>query len=169
MQYRGGARKIARLGVCLVAVSAVLGIVLPAEAAAGEDAPPGYGYFSVQLTGREVPGGGSDGHGYARLDLDPDHETACFVINWRRVEGAVTAFHLHAGRRGSEGPRWIDFFNGKHVDGRRNTVTGCVHVDGSRGLSPRDKIQAVIHDPSGFYVSLHSTEFEEGALRGQLG
>ncbi|MGH3823332.1 MAG: CHRD domain-containing protein [Pseudonocardiaceae bacterium] len=139
-------------------------------AAAGEDGRPGYGYFSVQLTGREVPGGGdSDGQGYVRLDLDPEHETACFVTKWRRVNGAVTAFRLHAGHRGSVGPRRIDFFNGKHFDGRQNTVTGCVHVDGSPGMSSREKIEAVIRNPSGFYLSLHSTEFEDGAIRGQLG
>jgi hypothetical protein len=169
MQYRGVARRVRLIGLCLALVSSILGIALPAVAEAGEDSPPGYGYFSVQLTGREVPGGGDpEGSSYVRLDLDPAHETACFVSSWKRVDGAVTAFHLHAGRRGSEGPRWIDFFNGKHFDGARNTVSGCVHVAGSRGMSPRDKIESVIHDPSGFYLNLHSTKFEDGAIRGQL-
>lgn len=168
MQYRGGARRIGRIGACLVLVSSILGIALPA--AAGEEGPPGYGYFSVQLTGRQVQGGGdSDGQGDVRLDLDPANDTACFVIKWKRVEGAVTAFRLYAGPRGSEGPRRIDFFNGKRFGGERNTVTGCVQVDGSRGMSPRDKIESIIRNPSGFYVSLHSTAFEDGAIRGQLG
>ena len=170
MQYRGGARRIGRIGACLALVSSVLGLALPSVAAAGENSPPGYGYFSVQLTGKDVPNGGdSDGQGHVRLDLDPEHETACFTINWRRIDGAVTAFHLHAGHRGSEGPRWVDFFNGKHFDGGRNTVTGCVHVNGSHGMSPRDKIKTIIHNPSGFYLNLHSTEFDNGAIRGQLG
>lgn len=170
MQYREGARRIGRIGACLALVSSILGIALPTVAAAGEEGPPGYGYFSVQLTGRQVLGGGdSDGQGSVRLDLNPEHETACFVVKWRRVDGAVTAFRLHAGSRGSEGPRRIDFFNGKHLGGGQNTVTGCVHVDGSRGMSPRDKIEAIIRDPSGFYLSLYSTEFGHGAIRGQLG
>lgn len=170
MQYRGGARRRGLIGACLLLVSSVLGLALPAAAAAGEDGPPGFGYFSVQLTGSQVPGGGDpDGRGYARLDLDPEHETACFVIDWKKINGAVTAFHLHAGRRGSEGPRWIDFFKDKYFDGGRNSVSGCVHVDGNRGMSPRDKIEAIIHDPSGFYLNLHSKEFEDGAIRGQLG
>src|SRR5262249_9645565 len=106
MQYRGGARRIGRIGACLALVSSILGLALPGVAAAGEDGPPSYGYFSVELTGKEVPGGGdSDGQGHVRLDLDPVHETACFVINWSKIDNAVTAFHLHAGHRGSEGPR----------------------------------------------------------------
>lgn len=169
MQYRGGARRIGRVCACLALVSSIFAIALPTSAAADE-AGPGYGYFSVQLAGKEVrDGGDSDGQGYARLDLDPEHETACFTVSWRKVDGAVTAFHLHRGHRGSEGPHWVDFFDGKHFAGGRNTVGGCVHVDGKPGMSPRDKIQAIIHDPSGFYLNLHTTEFPDGAIRGQLG
>lgn len=170
MQHRKGARRMGRVGASLAFVSSILVLTVAAPAAADEGGPAGYGYFSVQLTGREVPGGGDpDGHGYARLDLDPEHETACFVTTWRKVDGAVTALHLHAAHRGSEGPHWIDLFDDRHLDGARNTVSGCVHVEGSPRMSPRDKIQAVIHDPSGYYLNLHSTEFGDGAIRGQLG
>lgn len=169
MQYRGGARRIGYIGACLALVSSILGIALPTVALAGEEGPPGYGYFSVQLTGRQVPGGGdSDGQGQVRLDLDPEHETACFASKWRGIDGAVTSLRLHAGRRGGEGPGRIDLFNGKHFDGGRNTVTGCVQVEGSHGMSPRDKIQAVLRNPSSFYLNLNSTEFEYGSIRGQL-
>lgn len=170
MQHREGIRRMGRVGACLAFVSSILVLTLPTPAAADEVGPAGYGYFSVQLSGKQVPGGGDpDGQGYARLDLDPEHETACLVTTWKKLEGAVTALHLHAGHRGSEGPHWIDFFNDKHFPGTRNTVSGCVHVDGSHGMSPRDKIQAVIQDPSSFYLNIHSTAFENGAIRGQLG
>ncbi|MDQ3899015.1 MAG: CHRD domain-containing protein [Actinomycetota bacterium] len=130
----------------------------------------GYGYFSVQLTGHEVPGGGDPtGQGLARLDLDPEHELACFVIPWRKLDGAVTDLRLYAAPRGREGPQWIDFFADQQFPGAENTVSGCVHVSGSHGMSSQDKIQTVIHDPSGFYLNMHSTEFPKGAIRGQLG
>ncbi|PZS40370.1 MAG: hypothetical protein DLM62_03220 [Pseudonocardiales bacterium] len=170
MQHREGTRRIGRVGACLAFVSSILALTVATPAAADEVSSASYGYFSIQLTGHEVPGEGDhNGQGYARLDLNPEHETACFVITWRRIDGAVTALHLHAAHHGGQGPRWIDFFNDKHLAGAGNTVSGCVHVDGSHGMSPRDKIQAVIKDPSGFYLNVHSTEFPDGAIRGQLG
>jgi hypothetical protein len=170
MPHREGTRRIGRVRACLAFISSILILTVPTPAAADEAAPPGYGYFSVQLTGRHIPGGGdSHGQGHARLELDPEHETACFVVTWNKLDGAVTAFHLHAAPAGQEGPHWIDFFNDKRFAGARNTVSGCVHVDGSHGMSPRDKIQAVIHDPSNFYLNVHSTAFPDGAIRGQLG
>jgi hypothetical protein len=39
----------------------------------------------------------------------------------------------------------------------------------TRGDTPRDKIKAVIEDPSGFYLNVHSTAFEDETIRGQLG
>jgi hypothetical protein len=170
MHHRQGTRRNRRVAACLAFISSILVLTLPAPAAADEAGPEGYGYFSVQLTGHDVPHGGDpEGQGYARLDLDPQHQTACFDIKWKRLDGAVTAFHLHAAPRGSEGPRWIDFFNDKHIAGARNTVSGCVQVNASHGMTPRDKIQAVIQNPSGFYLNVHSTKYEHGAIRGQLG
>jgi hypothetical protein len=170
MPQREGTGRIGRVGAWLAFISSILILTVPIPAAADEAAPPGYGYFSVHLTGSHVPGGGdSHGQGHARLDLDPEHETACFALTWKKLDGTVTAFRLHAAPPGQEGSPWIDFFNDKHFAGSRNTVSGCVHVDGSHGMSPRDKIQAAIHDPSNFYLNVHSTELPNGAIRGQLG
>lgn len=165
MQYGKGARAMGRIGVCLASVSSVLVLVGPTSAAAHEARPTyqvGKGHFSIQLTGREVPEGGDpDGQGSATLDLNPQKEEACFTITWSRLRGKVTALHLHAAARGSEGPHWIDFFNNQSFPGTQSMASGCVP-------SPRDRIDTVINHPADYYLNVHSTTFEKGALRGQL-
>jgi hypothetical protein len=168
MQYRDGTRGRRCLGVGLAFVSTMIVLVLPSPAAQASSA--GYGYFSVRLTGHEVAGAAdSTGQGSAQLDLDPEHELACFVVTWRHLDGAVTGFDLHAAARGQQGPLWINFFSDKHFPGANNRVSGCVQVNTSHGMRSRDKVQAVIHNPSAFYLTIRSTEFPQGAIRGQLG
>lgn len=167
MQHREGIRKMGRVGACLAFVSSILMFTGPASAAAQEVATAhrqGNYQFSVQLTGNELRDGGDrDGRGAAWLKFDPYRETACYFISWERLRGAVTAFHLHVAPRRSDGPHWIDFFNDRHLDGERGTwAWNCVH-------SPRGKILAIVESPSEFYLNLHTTAYEKGALRGQLG
>lgn len=136
----------------------------PASAAEDRTIAHEYGHdqFSVYLTGDEVRDGGDrDGQGFARLDFDPENERVCYVITWRRLEGEVTALHLHASPRRSDGPLWIDFFHHEYFDGERRTIASCVHSD-------RWKILAVINDPFDFYLAVHTTAHETGAIRGQL-
>ena len=165
MRYSKGTRAIGRIGTCLASVSSILLLVGPTSAAAHEAGPmhqAGNGHFSIQLTGREVPDGGDpDGQGSATLDLDPQKQQTCFTISWTRLSGTVTALHLHAAARGSEGPHWIDFFNNQSFPGAQSTASGCVPT-------PRDKIDAVINHPADYYLNVHSTTFEKGAIRGQL-
>jgi hypothetical protein len=71
MHYLDGTRGRRRLGVCLAFVSSMFVFVFPSPMAQASSA--GYGYFSVQLTGHEVAGGGDPtGQGLMRLDLDPN-------------------------------------------------------------------------------------------------
>jgi hypothetical protein len=159
MQLNKGARGMGRVGACLAFVSSAVVLAGSAPALAQQDGAQ----FTVALSGQEnVNGGDADGQGSGRLDLDPQQGTACYEITWRKLDGEVTAFHLHAARRGSDGPHWIDFFNGQSFEGEQGKVSDCVH-------STREKIEAVINDPSAYYLQLHSTAFTAGAIRGQLG
>ncbi|MGH3899560.1 MAG: CHRD domain-containing protein [Pseudonocardiaceae bacterium] len=165
MQRSRGARGVGFVGAFVAFASPVLVLAGPTPALAHEVNAARQDvvrHFSVELTGSEsVTRGDDDGHGSARLDLDPQQGTVCYEITWTKLDGMVTAFHLHAGRRGSDGPHWIDFFNGKNFAGDQ-TVRDCVR-------STPDKIDAVIKDPSAYYLQVHSTAFEKGAIRGQLG
>lgn len=168
MRHSKGARVMARVGVCVAFVSSIVVFAGPASAAAANSgAATRHGYdraqFALSLSGDEIRDGGDrDGRGFARLDLDAANESVCYVVSWSRLDGDVTAFHIHNAPRRNDGPHWIDFFNNRHFDGDRDTVASCVR-------SERWKIQDVIDHPSDYYLALHTTAHEMGALRGQLG
>ncbi|MDQ4094010.1 MAG: CHRD domain-containing protein [Actinomycetota bacterium] len=152
-----------RFGACLAVVSSILvATALPGTAAAHDDWNYGRAEFSIWLTPDQVQGGGDRGAiGAARLTFDEDQRVACYVIEWRNLEGDVTAAHLHAARRYDNGPHAIDFFNDRRYDGDHATVAGCV-------TSNRETIRDIIEHPSDFYLNIHTTRYEAGAIRGQL-
>ncbi|MDQ4105290.1 MAG: CHRD domain-containing protein [Actinomycetota bacterium] len=154
-------RTMGRVGVCLAFVSSMLMFAVPASAAA-ELREHRDDRFSVYLTGDELrDGGDGDGAGFAQLDFDLEQERVCYVLTWRSLNGRVTAFHLHEGPRYQDGGHWIDFFNARRFDGEEGTVASCVRTD-------RWKIRAVLDDPSDYYLNVHTTRHETGAIRGQL-
>lgn len=165
MQHSTTIRKMARVGACLAFASSILVFAGPASASAegiGSTYRNGHGQFLVRLSGdEERDGGDRGGRGVAGLDFDPEHERVCYYINWDRLDGAVTAFHLHNAPRYEDGGHWIDFFNDEHFDGDHNTVANCVRAS-------RHKIHEVLDHPSDFYLNLHTTAHKDGAIRGQL-
>jgi hypothetical protein len=111
----------------------------------------------ANLTGaREVPGPGDpDGRGNAVVKLLPRFDAVCFHLGWRNI-GTPTAAHIHQGRKGVAGPVVVLFFSGQPDH------KGCVNdVD-------RDLIRAIRRHPRDYYVNIHTTEFPNGAIRGQL-
>lgn len=152
-----------RFGACLAVGSSILvAAALPGTAAAHDDRDYDRAEFTILLTPDQVRGPGDDGAiGAARLAFDEDRSVACYVIEWRDLEGDVTAAHLHFGDEGRNGPHAIDYFNNQSYDGDQDSVVGCV-------TSNRQTIRHIIEHPSGFYLNIHTTRFEAGAIRGQL-
>lgn len=164
MQHRASIRKMGWAGTCLAFASSILVLASPTSAAAQPDPvyQDSYRHFAVFLKGDELRDGGDrHGWGMARLDLDPERETACYLLSWHHLDGVVTAFHLHAAPRGHDGPHWFDFFNDQHFSRKQDEASGCVRV-------PRGKILDVLNEPSDYYFAVHTTAHKEGALRGQL-
>jgi hypothetical protein len=164
MQHSKTARTMGRVVASLASVLSMLVLAGPASAAERVATVHEYGHdqFSIYLTGYEARyGGDPEGRGFARLDFDPENERVCYVITWSRLVGEVTAFELHASPRRDDGPRVITFFNNERFDGYRRTITSCVHSD-------RSRIFAIINDPSYYYLTLRTTTYEAGAIRGQL-
>ena len=105
--------------------------------------------------GEEVPGPGDpDGKGTATIVLDDVKNTACYTFTYENI-GKPTAAHIHTGAKGMAGPPVVDF---KIVT---NGDKGCVPVEPTT-------LKTILSNPGGHYVNIHTSDFGNGAMRGQL-
>ncbi|HEX2374903.1 MAG TPA: CHRD domain-containing protein [Actinomycetota bacterium] len=153
-----------RSRVTAVALSAslLLGLALLAAPAAGASGK--VTRLAASLDGaNEVPGPGDpDGHGRAFVRLAGGK--ACFALEWSKL-AAPTAAHIHEGRAGARGDVVVPFFqpgtNAASLPTQLASVAGCVDVD-------RAVARKIAAHPRDFYVNIHTADFPDGAVRGQL-
>lgn len=140
-------RRLAATAAC-AAMIASLGTTAPAQ--------PGATQFSAALTGaNEVPPGDPDGAGTARVRVLGGLNQVCVRLEVRGISRA-TAAHIHRGGEGVNGPPVVN------LDPPDDEDEGdCDRV----GDALADEIQA---NPAGFYVNVHTAEYPDGAIRGQL-
>lgn len=136
-------------------------LVLPAAAClmlvgAAAPAAASDGYFANLRGSVEVPGPGDpDGAGAAVVSFYPRLGRVCAAISVARLGDPVAA-HIHAGRRGVAGPVVIDLTTA--VQGGARCVNG---VD-------EHLIRVIRNHPSRYYVNVHTADYPDGAVRGQL-
>lgn len=113
--------------------------------------------YRANLTGaQEVGGGDPDGSGNAEITIEDNFDQVCWSISDIRGIGPVTAAHIHVGARGVNGPPV--FTLRKSNEG---TWKGC-----SEGAEwTQNRIEG---NPENFYVNVHTAEYPNGAIRGQL-
>lgn len=99
-------------------------------------------------------GGDPDGSGGFKVTLDPETHDFCYTL-WGVKIGKPTAAHLHAGAPGADGVTVVTL----DITGKGDEQ--CIALG-------KDKGQAVIDNPGGFYVDIHTADFPNGAIRGQL-
>lgn len=113
--------------------------------------------YRAVLTGAQEPGGGDpDGVGRAEISVADRADQICYDINDVRNIGPITGAHIHRGAPGVNGP--IVFTLKSANEGG---FKGC----SSRSEWLEDQIEA---NPSAYYVNLHTAEYPNGAIRGQL-
>ena len=145
----------------LVTGSAVVGVVGLASIATVVSA--GGRPLATDLSGaEEAPGpGDANATGEADLTLNQGQNELCFDLSWAQVDGTVFAAHIHVGEAGSPGPIVVPLFSGA---AGTDEAAGCVSDVDS------ELIKAIRHNPSAYYVNVHSRpQFPGGAIRGQLG
>ena len=113
--------------------------------------------YDAMLMGSNVPGGGDpDGHATAEISISDEAGQVCWDINDVRGIGPITGAHIHRGARGVNGP--VVFTLRESNEGR---YQGC--TDASEWT--QEFLEAA---PGAFYVQVHTAEFPNGAIRGQL-
>ena len=97
----------------------------------------------------------ADGKGTAVLHTSPGRDEVCLTLVASGI-GPVTSTHLHVGALGG---------NGRVVATFPDVVAGSP----ARCVAVADEvIKKIRKDPGQFYVDVHTTEFPNGAIRGQL-
>ncbi|UVO51541.1 CHRD domain-containing protein [Sphingomonas sp. SUN019] len=113
--------------------------------------------FTTALVGaQEVPGPGDpQATGTAKVTADSATDTICADVRTQRLAPATMA-HIHKGARGVAGAPVLTIDT--PTGGRSNR---CYSVD--KALAA-----AILADPAGYYVNVHTAQFPKGAIRGQL-
>jgi hypothetical protein len=144
--------------------AAALALVLAACGSSGSSTSAGHHrarsrpshVYKVKLTGgAETPRGAPLGMGVAIIAVH-GHVHVCWRFAHLHGFSGATIAHIHRGTKGHAGPVVVPL-----SIGTRLRHEGCVRT--SRTLT-----KAMVHDPSGYYVNIHSTQYPGGAVRGQL-
>jgi hypothetical protein len=110
--------------------------------------------FSADLA--DAGEGDPDGSGSALVSIDPETGEVCWELSVEGIGDAV-ASHIHVGAEGESGDVVVPL----DEDGFSGSSEGCVDAGDA-------DLQAIIDDPAGYYVNIHTAEFTGGAIRGQL-
>jgi CHRD domain len=109
------------------------------------------------VTEGESPGD-EDGSGTARIVIDPAAGTACWTLTAENIEPVMQS-HIHVGAEGESGDVVVPL----DVDGFEGTSEGCIEP-----MEDAAVLQEILDNPAGYYVNLHTADFQAGAIRGQL-
>ena len=141
----------------LLAAIAVCAVALPALALAGRNTVE----VTAKLKGNnEVPGpGSSKGKGDISVFLKAKKEKVCFQLEVSKLD-TITAGHIHKGTADVSGAVKVTLFDSQ-IEGTGN-YEGCVANVKSKLIK---KISA---NPEKFYVNVHTLDYPDGAIRGQL-
>ena len=114
--------------------------------------------FAMLNGAQEEPGpGDANAKGAALVTVRPSTNEVCIMIRFNRIDGNLSAMHIHDGPAGTPGPIVVDLSSAL-----TNNGVGC-------GTASNAIVQALRNNPRRFYCNVHSMpDFPNGAIRGQL-
>ena len=112
--------------------------------------------FAATMTGaNEVPPADPDGTGTATISTNDAVNQICTHLEVRNI-GAVTAAHIHHGAAGVNGPPVV-------------TLDPPDDNDSNDCDAVSDKLlDDIRRHPGDYYVNVHTAEYPNGAIRGQI-
>ena len=113
--------------------------------------------FTVALTGdAESPSGDPVGTGTATVRLRAGQGQVCYQLEATNLPPAAAA-HIHRASAGSSGPVVVPL----KTPNAAGKSSGCA-------TAARTLVNAILAGPGSYYVNVHTAEFPNGAIRGQL-
>ncbi len=155
-----------RLLVALLLTAIVaLALAGPASAAKLGGADHGGRLFTTTLSGAEevdpvtgaLGAGDPDGSGLATLTVNPGQEEVCYELSVEGITLPAIGAHIHVGAAGENGPVVVPLT----PPDASGVSSGCAEVS-------RELALEIIRNPENYYVNVHTSDFENGAIRGQL-
>jgi hypothetical protein len=130
-------------------------ILLGLGMAVGQDG--GRKLFATLTGAAEVPGPGDpDGSGTGTVTLNQGKGQVCFELTVANIAPANVA-HIHEGNTNQAGPPVVTLAP-PPTNGASNS---CLAADA-------ELIKRIRQNPENFYINVHTADFPNGAVRGQL-
>lgn len=129
--------------------------------------------ISANLQGKqETPKKGDpDGKGSITIfGIDGDPKTLCYVLRVSKIKLVETgmAAHIHLGAKGKNGPVVVNLAGPFDGDAADCLTQGETLASGAKAFPAKTKVSDILKSPGTFYVNVHSPQYPDGALRGQL-
>lgn len=114
--------------------------------------------YRAELTGAQEPGntGDPDGVGKAEITVADKADQICWDLNSISGIGPITAAHIHRGAPGVNGPPVFPL-----KEANEGGWKGCAN----RSEWTEDALE---RNFANYYVNVHTAEYPNGAIRGQL-
>jgi CHRD domain len=133
----------------IMVAAPVLGLGLAVTPLLASAAP--VPYHAAMAASEEVSPGPSGGAGTAKITIDGIN--LCYDLTWNAATGTPFVAHIHQGPKGTSGPIVVSL-----SPTRAHTCTTVAPLVAS----------GIAGNPGNYYVNLHTQDYPDGAIRGQL-